>query len=169
MPKKSASGEPKQESGEAEEVKDEVKGIKMSEVEQHASIDDLWLVIDGRGDGCDNTPPLELGKVRGTKADVLRTPITDVEGPATNVAPFFFPPGLSEVSQALRGETLRGRREVKRAAPTSPTELSSIKDVRRAPDTSGTRRVRPVRCDQEKIFRLSDLSVAHHSTRNYNC
>ena len=25
----------------------EVKGIKMSEVEQHQSIDDLWLVIDG--------------------------------------------------------------------------------------------------------------------------
>jgi type VI protein secretion system component VasK len=40
---------------EEEEVKEEeaeVKGIKMSEVEQHTSLDDLWLVIDGReGDG----------------------------------------------------------------------------------------------------------------------
>eukprot|EP00740_Mantoniella_antarctica_P003990 CAMPEP_0181361618 /NCGR_PEP_ID=MMETSP1106-20121128/7428_1 /TAXON_ID=81844 /ORGANISM="Mantoniella antarctica, Strain SL-175" /LENGTH=155 /DNA_ID=CAMNT_0023475235 /DNA_START=213 /DNA_END=680 /DNA_ORIENTATION=- len=36
---------------EEEEVKEEeaeVKGIKMSEVEQHTSLDDLWLVIDGK-------------------------------------------------------------------------------------------------------------------------
>jgi hypothetical protein len=38
--------------GEAEAVEEEeVKGIKMAEVEQHQSIDDLWLVIDGRGGG----------------------------------------------------------------------------------------------------------------------
>jgi cytochrome b involved in lipid metabolism len=31
-----------------DEAKEEVvKGIKMSEVEKHSSIDDLWLVIDG--------------------------------------------------------------------------------------------------------------------------
>lgn len=41
-----AAEEPKDE-GEA--VEEEVKGIKMSEVEQHSSIDDLWLVIDGKG------------------------------------------------------------------------------------------------------------------------
>ena len=34
--------------GEGVEEEEEEKGIKLSEVEQHASIDDLWLVIDGR-------------------------------------------------------------------------------------------------------------------------
>ena len=38
-----AAAEPK------DEGEEEVKGIKMSEVEKHSSIDDLWLVIDGRG------------------------------------------------------------------------------------------------------------------------
>ncbi|ACO69903.1 cytochrome b5 isoform cb5-d [Micromonas commoda] len=32
----------------AEETKPEVKGIKMEEVEKHSSVDDLWLVIDGK-------------------------------------------------------------------------------------------------------------------------
>jgi hypothetical protein len=48
---KMAAAEYKDE-GEAEAVEEEeVKGIKMAEVEQHQSIDDLWLVIDGRGGG----------------------------------------------------------------------------------------------------------------------
>lgn len=42
-----AAAEERKDEGEA--VEEEVKGIKMSEVEQHSSIDDLWLVIDGRG------------------------------------------------------------------------------------------------------------------------
>merc|ERR1712216_243282 len=32
----------------AEETEPEVKGIKMEEVEKHSSVDDLWLVIDGK-------------------------------------------------------------------------------------------------------------------------
>lgn len=32
----------------AEETKPEVKGIKMEDVEKHSSVDDLWLVIDGK-------------------------------------------------------------------------------------------------------------------------
>ena len=32
---------------EDEAKEEQVKGIKMEEVEKHSSIDDLWLVIDG--------------------------------------------------------------------------------------------------------------------------
>ena len=37
---------------EDEAKEEQVKGIKMEEVEKHSSIDDLWLVIDGASPRC---------------------------------------------------------------------------------------------------------------------
>jgi hypothetical protein len=51
----------------------EVKGIKMSEVEKHSSVDDLWLVIDGASArSIARPPPREPRKRDVSRFDLSR-------------------------------------------------------------------------------------------------